>query len=103
VTENRAIIPLPLLANKRKVNAAASDAAKVAGGLAHTVEGGSMSRLTRVMRFLKDEDGASAAEYALILAVIGAGIGAAAVYLGDNIAAALNDAADCIKADGATC
>lgn len=35
--------------------------------------------------FLRDERGAAAAEYALILAVIGGGIVAAATLLGDNI------------------
>ena len=35
--------------------------------------------------FVTDESGASAAEYALILAVVGVGIGAAAYALGDSI------------------
>jgi pilus assembly protein Flp/PilA len=35
--------------------------------------------------FVADESGASAAEYALILAVVGVGIGAAAFALGDSI------------------
>ena len=39
--------------------------------------------------FLRDESGASAAEYALILAVVGAGIAAAAFYLGDAVETAI--------------
>ena len=35
--------------------------------------------------FLRDESGASAAEYALILAVVGAGIAAAAYWLGEAV------------------
>lgn len=50
-----------------------------------------------VKSFLRDESGASAAEYALILAIIGSGIALAAFTLGENITTALNDAGDCIK------
>ena len=49
------------------------------------------------VRFMKDlrqdEDGASAAEYALILAIVGAGIAGAAIVLGGAIATAINEAA----------
>lgn len=49
--------------------------------------------------FLKDESGASAAEYALIIAIVGVGIGAAALALGNNVTAAIggaaNDVHDC--------
>jgi len=48
--------------------------------------------------FLADESGASAAEYALILAVVGAGIVAAAGTLGGKISDAMNGAADKICA-----
>jgi Flp pilus assembly protein, pilin Flp len=44
--------------------------------------------------FLADESGASAAEYALILAVVGAGIVAAAGALGTNIKEAMSGAAE---------
>ncbi|WP_336957792.1 Flp family type IVb pilin [Sphingobium aquiterrae] len=44
-----------------------------------------------------DESGASAAEYALILAIVGTGIAGAAWYLGDNIKTAMTASADCIK------
>ena len=38
---------------------------------------------------LKDESGASAAEYALILAIIGSGLAVAALFLGGSIGNAL--------------
>ncbi|MCW3797172.1 Flp family type IVb pilin [Sphingomonas sp. BN140010] len=45
---------------------------------------------------LKDESGASAAEYALILAIVGTGIAVASVALGGSIKNAMTKAADCI-------
>ena len=42
--------------------------------------------------FLRDETGAAAAEYALILAIVGAGIAGAAFALGGAISGAMNDA-----------
>ncbi len=45
-----------------------------------------------IKNFLNDEAGASAAEYALILAVIGVGIAASAAALGTAIQAALDNA-----------
>ena len=47
--------------------------------------------------FMRDESGASAAEYALILAVVGAGIVVGAVALSDAIGTAMDDAAKCIS------
>lgn len=44
--------------------------------------------------FLRDESGASAAEYALIIAIVGVGIGAAALALGGNVTAAVGNASD---------
>jgi pilus assembly protein Flp/PilA len=44
--------------------------------------------------FLRDESGASAAEYALILAIVGVGIGAAALALGANVKASIVGASD---------
>ena len=49
------------------------------------------------VRMLKDESGASAADYALILAIIGSGIALAAIYLGTTIRHAMNSAASCIS------
>ena len=45
-----------------------------------------------IKNFLNDEAGASAAEYALILAVIGVGIATAAIALSDNIQTAIERA-----------
>jgi len=52
--------------------------------------------MTTFIKMLRDESGASAAEYALILAIVGSGIALAAVFLGDAITAAISEAANCI-------
>ena len=44
--------------------------------------------------FVRDESGASAAEYALILAIVGVAIGAAALGLGANVRQAIAGAAE---------
>lgn len=49
-----------------------------------------------------DQSGASAAEYALILAIVGTGIAAAAWTLGGAIGDAMNNAKDCINATEST-
>lgn len=46
-----------------------------------------------IKNFIADESGASAAEYALIIAIVGVGIGAAALVLGQNVTQAVGDAA----------
>ncbi len=56
-----------------------------------------------VKSFVMDESGASAAEYALILAIIGSVIALAAIALGGAIGGALNDAKTCISTNGVTC
>ena len=56
-----------------------------------------------IINLLKDESGAAAAEYALILAIVGTAIAAAAIFLGNTISAAMNDASTCISSNGATC
>ena len=48
---------------------------------------------TFIKNFIADESGASAAEYALIIAVVGVGIGAAALVLGANVEQAVGNAA----------
>ena len=53
-------------------------------------------------RFWRDEDGASAAEYALLLAIIAAGLAASAGILGEAIASALDNASNCIN-EGLSC
>ena len=50
-----------------------------------------------VSSFFKDESGASAAEYALILAIVGIGIVTAASALKGEIAGAMNRTASTIK------
>ena len=60
--------------------------------------------MTNFIRMLKDESGASAAEYALILAIVGAAIALAAIALGSTIANAMNRASSCIASPSAgTC
>jgi pilus assembly protein Flp/PilA len=59
--------------------------------------------ITRFIKMLRNTRGASAAEYALILAIVGAAIAAAAIFLGDEVATAINEAGSCIASDGATC
>jgi pilus assembly protein Flp/PilA len=57
-----------------------------------------------VKSFVMDESGASAAEYALILAVIGSVIAIAALGLAGAIGGAMDSAASCIAApDSNTC
>lgn len=56
------------------------------------------------IKLLKDDSGASAAEYALILAIVGTGIALAAIFLGGTISGAMNNAASCIDSPGSdTC
>ncbi len=50
-----------------------------------------------------DESGASAAEYVLILAIVGTGIAAAAFTLGGSISGAMNKATNCINSTDGTC
>ena len=54
-------------------------------------------KMKTFIRMLKDESGASAAEYALILAIVGTAIALAAIGLGGAIAGAMNDAKECIS------
>lgn len=69
-----------------------------------------VNTMTKFFRdFLRDDSGASAAEYALILAIVGAGIAGAAFGLGESIEGALDDTANKIalcggsNANTATC
>ena len=54
------------------------------------------------IKMIKDESGASAAEYALILAIIGAGIAVAAYTLGTSISSAMSKSSSCINTASAT-
>jgi pilus assembly protein Flp/PilA len=55
------------------------------------------------IRMLKDESGASAAEYALILAIVGSAIALAAITLGKTIGNSMNQASHCISSKGTNC
>ena len=63
--------------------------------------------MTNFIKMLRDDRGAAAAEYALILAIVGAAIALAAVLLGESIANAMNSARQCIDnpptTSGGTC
>jgi len=52
--------------------------------------------MTMIKNLLLDDSGASAAEYALILAIVGTGIAVAAYTLGSSISNAMNKASNCI-------
>ena len=58
--------------------------------------------MSKILAYLTEQDGASAAEYALILAIVGAAIAGAAIFLGQTIASAVNSAASCISS-GTSC
>jgi pilus assembly protein Flp/PilA len=49
------------------------------------------------INMLKDDSGASAAEYALILAIIGSAIALASIFLGGAISNAIGSAGNCIE------
>lgn len=53
--------------------------------------------MNKIIAFLRDESGASAAEYALILAIVGIGIVTAAGTLKNAISDAMNRAATTIS------
>ncbi len=53
--------------------------------------------------FWDDQSGAAAAEYVIILAIIGSALAVAVVLLSGAIATAINDTAECINSDGNTC
>lgn len=58
--------------------------------------------MSKFQAFLRDEDGASAAEYALILAIVGLGIFVALQFLGGAIQNAVNSAGNCIQTPNET-
>ena len=57
----------------------------------------------RFITLMLDQDGASAAEYALILAIIGGAIALSAIALGGSISNAMNSAAGNIANCGGGC
>lgn len=52
--------------------------------------------LNAIRQFVKEEEGATAAEYALLLAVVTLAIAGGAALLGTNIGIAINDAAQIV-------
>ena len=54
--------------------------------------------MTIIKNLWNDTNGASAAEYALILAIVGTGIAIAAWTLGDSISTAMDRASNCVTA-----
>ena len=59
--------------------------------------------MSSIISYLNDENGASAAEYALLLAIIGAGIAVAAFSLGKSITNSINKASNCISSTSGVC
>lgn len=53
--------------------------------------------MSNFINMLRDDSGASAAEYALILAIVGSIIAVAAIFLGGAIGNAMNTAGSCIN------
>jgi pilus assembly protein Flp/PilA len=72
-------------------------------GIEHLVNGLEVCAMARFVAYIRDESGASAAEYALILAIVGTAIASAMLLLGSSIANAVNKAANCIATPSATC
>ena len=56
--------------------------------------------LNAIRTLVKEEDGASAAEYALLLVIITLGISSAVNTLGNHITTAITRAASCLTAGG---
>ena len=54
------------------------------------------------INMLRDEAGASAAEYALILAIVGGAIALAALALGGAVSNSMNRAKNCITTPGSS-
>ena len=59
--------------------------------------------MTKLIKSLwTDDSGASAAEYALILAIVGSAIALAAIGLGNAISNKMKSAANCVGANAST-
>lgn len=59
--------------------------------------------MNKLIFFWNDDCGASAAEYAMILAILGSAISIGAIGLGTALGNAMGDATICIESDGGTC
>ncbi len=53
--------------------------------------------LARLTAFLRNESGAAAAEYAMLIAALVVLVAIAAGTLGESLTVVLNDAADCVE------
>ena len=58
--------------------------------------------MSNFVKMLRDDSGASAAEYALILAIVGSIIALAAIFLSGAIGSAINGAGTCINNPSST-
>lgn len=58
--------------------------------------------MIKFKNMLGDKRGASAAEYALILAIVGAAIALAAIFLGNQIGTAIESAGSCVSDPSST-
>jgi len=58
--------------------------------------------MTKFIKMMEDNSGAAAAEYALILAIVGSAIALAAVALGGAVSSSMNRATTCINTATAT-
>ena len=61
---------------------------------------------TNLMSFvslLRDDRGVSAAEYAILLGLVGTAIALAAMGLGGSISGAMNDSSTCVQQHGKSC
>ena len=58
---------------------------------------GGLILMSKFVKLLRDDSGASAAEYALILAIVGSVIALAAIFLSGAIGNSMNGAATCLN------
>lgn len=56
------------------------------------------SPAARLVNLLRDEGGAAAAEYGMLIAALVVLVALAAITLGDTLSLVLHDAADCVEA-----
>lgn len=57
----------------------------------------------RFRKLSKDDRGVSAAEYAILLALVGSALALASIALGGSIADAMNNSGDCVQQHGKSC
>lgn len=59
--------------------------------------------MSMLSAYMTEEGGASAAEYALILAIVGSALATACLFLSSVVANALDSAGSCISSAGTSC